>query len=145
MLPVQAVGVLVCVSLLSGKGKHKKNDFCRVTLINGNNRVVVNALVDSGNSLIEPISGKPVSVVEQTIIAGLWKEDALYRAIPYHSVGKKKGILKAYCLPELKIEIGGILKSCENVYVAVCEESVASQESESNPIRMILNPDLLDR
>ena len=100
--------------------------------------------MQSLNSLVEPISGKPVSVVEQAIIAGLWKDDALYRVIPYHSVGKKRGILKAYCLPELRIEIGGILKSCEDIYVAVCEECVSSQESEMNPIRMILNPDILD-
>uniref|UniRef100_UPI004055D57F sigma-E processing peptidase SpoIIGA n=1 Tax=Acetatifactor sp. TaxID=1872090 RepID=UPI004055D57F len=118
--------------------KAGQNSCCRVTLANGTSRITVRALIDSGNSLIEPISGKPVSIVEKDVIYKLWeKEPELYRAIPYHSIGKKHGILKGYCLPEMKIEINGVTKICKDVYIAVCEEYVTSHE------KMILHPDYL--
>lgn len=118
--------------------KMQQGKQCKVTLVNGENKITVRALLDSGNSLVEPISGKPVSIVEKDIIHRLWDRDPeLYRAIPYHSIGKKHGILKGYSLPEMRIEVNGVPKICKDVYVAVCEEYVTSEE------KMILHPDLL--
>ena len=55
----------------------------------------IHALVDSGNTLTEPISGAPVSVLDARIFYRLWPEGLSgFRVIPYHSVGKKSGILK---------------------------------------------------
>ncbi len=119
---------------------------CKTMLIAGGNRVGLTALVDSGNSLVEPISGKPVSIVEKDIVTCLWKEEpCLYRAIPYHSIGKARGILKGYLLPELQIELDGVIKRCKNTYVAVCEEYITSgEETGEGHVKMILNPLLLE-
>ena len=114
----------------------KKEAACQVKLSAEARCVCVTALVDSGNHLREPISGKPVSVISRDIFAALWpNEPAFYRAIPYHSVGKAHGILRGYLLPKLEVEVRGMRKQLTNVYVAVCEEEMLSG--------MILHPELL--
>ncbi len=131
------------VGYLQERSEQKKY-LCKVTLIHKQNRLVVTALVDSGNSLIEPISGKPVSVIEKKIFENLWgTEDALYRAIPYHSIGKKHGILQGYLLEELQIEANGVRKNCKEIYVAVSEEDICDSCQQEDGIRMIVNPGLL--
>ena len=107
--------------------------------------MIVNGLIDSGNSLVEPISGEPVSIIEQKMFEELYGErEPLYRAIPYHSIGKKNGILKGYILPEIWIEVEGVRKMCKNIYVAVSEEDLCGSK-ESGDVRMIVNPQLLLR
>lgn len=126
--------------------RRRMDGLCRATLINGGSRMTLTALVDSGNSLTEPISGKPVSIIEKGIVTGLWEEEPrFYRAIPYHSIGKKRGILKGYLLPELQIDMDGVIKSCKDIYVAVCEEYIAAEENDNgSPVKMIINPRLLE-
>jgi stage II sporulation protein GA (sporulation sigma-E factor processing peptidase) len=96
----------------------------------------VTALVDSGNSLVEPISGKPVSVISKDTLNKLrGNEQDIYRAIPYRSIGRS-GILKGYLMQEVEIKLNGVTKVCRDVYVAVPDEYTASEG-------MILNPLLL--
>lgn len=129
--------------------KRKKNYTCRVTLSGRDGKMKVAALVDSGNSLVEPISGKPVSVIDKSVFYGLWREPPeLYRVIPYHSIGKKRGMLKGYLLSEIQIEVEGVTKSCRDVYVAVSEESITGEgvslsEDSRAHIKMLVNPVLL--
>lgn len=142
ILGIMGMGAVCCL-LLSHflKGRERKSSICRVTLIRGTSRVTVSALLDSGNSLAEPISGKPVSIIEKSLFQSLWKEEQQgFRAVPYHSIGKKRGILRGYLLPELQIEADGEVKSCREVYVAVSEELCSSAEG---PVKMILHPALM--
>lgn len=120
------------------RGRRKQGNYlCRATLIRGEAKVCVSALLDSGNSLREPISGKPVAVIDMGVYRALWGTGQVpYRAIPYHSIGRQNGILRGYLLPVLELEIDGINKVFRNVYVAVSEEQ--------NSVRMILNPMLLE-
>lgn len=137
---ILGVGALIYMVMSYRMEKKTQNrDFCKAVLIQNGNRITVNALVDSGNSLVEPISGKPVAIIEKDIAAKLWeKEPRFYRAIPYHSIGKKRGILKGYLLQEMQIETEGVLKVCRDVYVAVCEEYITQGH-----VKMILNPESL--
>lgn len=125
--------------------KRRTKGLCRVTLINKGVQLTVTALMDSGNGLVEPISGKPVCVIEQGILEKLLDMDNhLYRAIPYHSIGKRRGILKGYTVPEIRIELDGVTKICKNTYVAVCEEYISHTRDEGDcQVKMILHPDLL--
>ncbi len=116
---------------------------CRATLVCGGSRLTVNALIDSGNSLVEPISGTPVSVVDEKVFRGLWhNESPGYRAIPYHSIGRRHGILQGYLLPELQLEIGGMTKLFHEIYVAVGTEQI-TEDAEADSVKMIINPLLL--
>lgn len=121
-------------------------NICRATLKAGTEQITVTALIDSGNSLVEPVSGKPVSVVEEQVFRRLWGDgEQLYRAVPFHSIGKKRGILKGYLLPELKLELRGMQKGFQNVYIAVSPEMISAPgEYEEEPVRMIVNPRLLE-
>lgn len=132
--------------------KNGKSHVCRVTLSGKDGKMKVAALVDSGNSLVEPISGKPVSVIDKNVFHGLWKEPPeFYRVIPYHSIGKKRGMLKGYLLPEIQIEVDGVTKNCRDVYIAVSEESITGEsislsedmDKRETRIKMIVNPVLL--
>ncbi len=140
-------GAILC--LLMGYFMERRNgqqSLCKVTLICKGSRITVTALLDTGNSLVEPISGKPVSILERDVVLSLWKEEPpFYRAIPYHSIGKKRGILKGYLLPEMQIEMDGVTKICKETYVAVCDEYIASGENGGRGhVKMILNPGLLE-
>ncbi len=136
------MGIGAILYLLFGylvERKRQKDDFCKVILMQDGNRITVSALLDSGNSLVEPISGKPVAVIDKDIAKKLWRvEPQFYRAIPYHSIGKKRGILKGYLLQEMQIETEGVVKICKEVYVAVCEEYITE-----SPVKIILNPECL--
>lgn len=132
--------------------KAGKSHLCQVTLSGKDGKMKVAALLDSGNSLVEPISGKPVSVIDKNVFHGLWKEPPeFYRAIPYHSIGKQRGILKGYLMSEIQIEVDGVIKSCRDVYIAVSEESITGDAVSMSEnahrrelsIKMIVNPVLL--
>jgi stage II sporulation protein GA (sporulation sigma-E factor processing peptidase) len=140
---VMGLGMLLFLLLSYHKArKNKQNSFCKVTLKNEEKKVAVEALVDTGNGLMEPISGKPVSIMEPNILENLWQDGLpeLYRAIPYHSVGKKRGILRGYLVPEALIEVEGVTKICRDVCIGVSEEKIASEGG----YQMLLNPQLLE-
>lgn len=148
---MSVTGILACGSLflllfLKCTDGHKpvKKGLCRVVLSGTHGcQVTVQAIVDTGNCLKEPISGKPVSVVERAVFDRLWKDEPPegFRAIPYRSVGCERGIMKGYEVPEIMIEQDGMRKVCRNVYVGVSERAVSSTEK----YRMLVNPELLEK
>lgn len=102
----------------------------------------VRALVDTGNHLSDPINGVPVSIISRKTAACLESSLSLekFHAIPYRSVGRQRGILPAYELPEMVIEEAGTMLKREHVIVAVCDAGI----SERSEYQMILHPGLLD-
>lgn len=76
-----------------------------VTLMEEGENVICRALFDTGNLLTDPVSGKPVSVVEETALLKGWLEKypQKYKIIPYRSVGKEHGILEGIVVDELVI------------------------------------------
>lgn len=137
---VAAAGVFAGWLLLQGR-KREENDavYCEVLLRGAEETLRIHALADSGNTLTEPVSGAPVSVLDARVFHRLWPEGLPgFRAIPYHSVGKKSGILYGYRVPEMTILRQGVEKKCKEVYLAVSEEEIAGEE-----ILMLLHPALL--
>ncbi|MDE7114104.1 MAG: sigma-E processing peptidase SpoIIGA, partial [Acetatifactor sp.] len=77
------------------------------------------------------------SIIDAEIYRKLWRDaQRPYRAIPYHSIGRSRGILRGYLLPQMEVEVDGVSKSLRDVYVAVCEEECQ--------VGMILNPSVLE-
>ena len=115
---------------------------CRSILICKKVRLEVIGLVDSGNSLTEPISGKPVCIVTQQVLNSLKGElSDGFRVIPYHSIGKKRGILESYLLPELQLELNGITRAFHQVWIAASPEGISEQDNaEAESVKMIINP-----
>ena len=123
----------------------EKQSICRAELICGDLCLKVNALMDSGNSLVEPVSGEPVCIVDRSVMERLL--DALpvgCRAIPYHSIGVRKGILEGKLLPELILDLGGIRRKFVRVWIAVSPQGIgAAENAEAESVKMIINPGLL--
>lgn len=123
--------------------RQRKEEDCRVILQGENGRcITVAGLVDTGNSLIEPISGQPVAVLEKRIWEELYPRQAPpgMRVIPYHSVGKSAGILTGYPAGSMEVEVGGIRRKCRDVYIAVSREKL----SETGEYGILLQPAMLD-
>lgn len=142
---VLGAGGLCCLcagGVLADRMKKEKQPFCRVSLHNGERQIQVTALIDTGNSLREPVSGKPVSVISEEMATELFGErlPELYRAVPYRSVGNKRGIMKAYELPELIIEAAELRKQCSQVYIGISREGITG----SREYQLILHPQLLE-
>lgn len=122
--------------------KDKRNMICKVLLKNNGKQIKVNALIDTGNSLIEPISGKPVSIIEKRLLDPILEESDLtgFRIIPYRSVGTENGILYAYKIPEIIIEKNGMIKSCKDNYIGISEAAISAKSN----YRMIIHPKLME-
>ncbi len=133
---------LICFGLCCAlPGSIPKESLCAVILREGEHCVRTTGLIDSGNSLLEPISGKPVSIVTKEVFALLGKEESGVWAIPYHSVGKRAGILMGYRISELELEVQGVRRRFENVLIAVEEEGILSSHgTEETSVKMIVNP-----
>lgn len=119
-------------------------------------------LVDTGNCLHDPITGKPVIVVEMKLLEEVLEpslyhdlkkivtfEDTSYhinsdnatkiRLIPFQSIGKKRGILPAIILDEVEIRKDTQFLSSKKVIAALYDD-VLSQTKE---YQVILHKSLL--
>lgn len=78
-----------------------------VTLQFKEHEVSVEAYYDTGNLMTDPFCGKPVSIVDGRLIEEILRqENASVRVIPFSSVGKESGLMKAVTIEELRIEDG---------------------------------------
>lgn len=123
---------------------YQGDSLCEAVLWKDGRRMCVTALVDSGNSLIEPISGKPVCIIGKAVYDRLWTgEEDNFRVIPYHSIGKKRGILPGYLLSGLSLVVDGMEHRFADVYVAVSSEEISGTDSSgAKTVNMIINPRL---
>jgi len=122
--------------------REKKNDLKAVRFPLGEKNIQMRALLDTGNHLCEPVSGAPVCIISESA-AGELRDFFLpekYHAIPYRSIGRKRGILDAYELPELVIEDTYREIRCERIIVAICNTGI----SQDSFYQMILHPQLME-
>lgn len=134
--------------------------YYEVELSRGNKTKKAMALLDTGNHLREPISRKPVILMDRTVSGELLErelEQAVsefyatgelgrtgeeiprLRLVPYHSVGRSHGLLAAVLLDRVTIRMGNRLIEAEEVYAAVTEEPVSSK----GEYQVLLNAELV--
>lgn len=141
LLSVLMSGLISYVLLRIIMNRHSNvENLCKVILF-GEETLEVQALIDTGNSLTEPISGKPVSVLDRSVFDSLFhQEPEVYRAIPYHSVGRKCGILQGFLVKRMIVETKEGKKECKEIYVGISEELTAKADT----YKMILNPRVME-
>ncbi|MCD8049020.1 MAG: sigma-E processing peptidase SpoIIGA [Clostridia bacterium] len=112
----------------------------------GKKSVSLNAIIDTGNSLFDPITGDPVMVAEYDAVKPLLPEgegsllESMSRAglkvrlIPFSSVGVDGGIMPAFLPDAVTIENRAV-KRC---VVCICSRSL----SQMGEYRALLNPQL---
>lgn len=107
----------------------------------------MNALLDTGNSLVEPISKKEVCLVGMDYFDKQVKKEGerkvfqsqKFRAIPYHAVGTPNGILRGYEMDRLIIYTDERKIEIQKPVIGICEHDIGSP----NSYQMILQPGLL--
>ena len=150
-------GILAVIIIMLSIGVLRKHnqfqkEIYQVSLTWDQASIEAKGLVDTGNCLFDPITGRPVIVVEMRLmrecfsptlyedIKNIMKlEDTNYhispenitkiRLIPFQSIGKKRGILPAIILDEIIIQKDSH-KICSKHVVAAIYDDILSQRNE---------------
>jgi stage II sporulation protein GA (sporulation sigma-E factor processing peptidase) len=119
IMSVIGAAVLLAIFKKMTAWAERETYLCEVTVFFENRSITVKGYLDSGNLLKEPVSGKPVMVLEEESFLELfeekkreeikicfssrgepWKLAAQYgermRQIPYKSIGRKRGLLNGF-------------------------------------------------
>lgn len=130
------------LSIFRWEKKKEQTVIVTITLEEGDVRITLKALIDSGNSLYDPISQRPVCVVERAALEGKIPLDIpeKFRLIPYHSLGRKHGMMQAVEIEKLKVKKEGQELVIEKALLGLYENKV----TQSGAYQMILHPALLE-
>ena len=140
LVPGTAGFLLISERMRRSSQKEKE---CHVIVGTDKEKIRLKALIDTGNLLREPISQRPVAVVDEEAFKLLFFEkipDGL-RVIPYRSVGKKHGVLNGYYIECLTVEREGMSIDCHGIYVAIGEEIYGREGG----YQVILSPNILEK
>lgn len=150
-LPMTGVTVLAAASLMLlllrwllprlQRTQEKLGRYYRIRLHYAGARIEGNALLDTGNCLYDPISHQPVLLGDVRFLNTLLKKEKepVMRMIPFHSVGKDSGLIRAFQAESLEIAAGDGWKCIEKPWVALCDKYVSAD----GEYEIILHPDML--
>lgn len=121
--------------------RKQRKVLCETVLYYGGVCRHATGLWDTGNSLYDPLHGKPVSIVERRLLEPEVSAEELLFQLPYHSIGRKDGMIPALIADYLCIrtEDGELL--VERPVLGLTEEPLSSDGSYD----LILNPDLTEK
>lgn len=113
---------------------------CEVVLCNDGHNETFKGLIDTGNSLRDPLSGKPVCIMNRALFeARMGGEKAQVRyCIPYCSVGETNGSIPVVEVDEMYVKSDQLYQVRKPV-IGLCQEEITA----SDEYEMILNPDIL--
>lgn len=121
MHPVAIACGLLCLSLLMSLRRRRLMTWDVTVLLSLRGRSVsFQALIDTGNRLHEPISGLPVLIVEDTLLAGLMPDDGdslPCRRIAFGGLGGS-GAMQCFRPDDVLIRRDGRLIQAPSVWVA---------------------------
>lgn len=124
------------------QGLMSRRKYYQVSIYQGEYVISLNTLVDTGNSLVEPMSGMPVMLAEQGQLQQLLTTNLLeekWRLIPYKTVGKE-GVLFGFKPDKIEIKKENETLTLEKVIVGLCDFELSKQGN----YRGLLNPVLLE-
>lgn len=137
---VAVMGMLICC--LQSRSRHKSRRMVYpVEIMQDGKRISLQALLDTGNVLCEPINGRPVSIIEKVLYDEAY-HDILPQhclVIPYHSIGRRHGLLCGTQIEELVVWRGKEPHIHQNAVIALYEGKLSPNGS----YQMILHSSLL--
>ena len=138
-----ALMALTCmfVAVMRYREKKGKQRIYTVKISENGESLELKALYDTGNSLLEPISKRPVSIVEENEITRLWLslKPQKYKVIPFRSIGEENGIMEGTMVDELTISLGDRQVVEKDAVIALYKGRLSKDGS----FQMILNQGLL--
>lgn len=138
------VAISIAITYLKYCRKKETEDiYYDVEIMGKGRKVQVKALYDTGNTLMEPISGKRVCVIEKKVMEEILGQETNveYRYIPFLSVGQERGVLTG-------VEVDGLRIKKKDESIENYREIVAlydGQLSRDGRFRMILHQSMLNQ
>lgn len=130
-----SVGCYFILSLISRFTRNRmvNNLIYEITLCYGGKNVSAKALLDTGNTLKDGFSGKPVIIAEMETAIKLMPENSdithlkNFRLVPYATINSG-GALPAFLLDRVRIYKDGKEILLDNIYLAVTEKKILSSD-----------------
>ncbi len=116
-------------------GMTRAGKIYQVDLFYGERKESVIALLDTGNHLTEPVSGKPVSILSAERGKDLFDTKKGIVLIPFRTVGKEDGLIPAVRADRMEVRGDGIIQIIEGPYIAISREKLSRDDS----YHMLLN------
>ena len=134
-----ASGVLISL-LWNRERERRQRMFATVELLEGKIRIVTVALIDSGNSLYDPVSERPVCVVERSVLEGRipLNRPEKFRLVPYRTLAGRS-LMQAIEIEKMKVKREGQEILVERALLGLYDGKVTREGA----YRMILHPALL--
>ncbi len=118
-----AGALFLFLRFLKGR-KSRGNHMYAVKLVQGGRQVEMMAYWDSGNQLRDPYNGKYVNILDKKYAGELFGEEALYRYVPFCSLGQTNGMIKVATVDELLIFDENRVVHVEHAAVGVAAEEL---------------------
>ena len=114
-----------------------KDLLCDLEIAINNQKVKIKGYIDSGNTLKDPLSKKPVIIVEKNIIEKIvdveklmgGDENLKIRLIPFKSIGKQNGMLIGIKPQYIKIKYNENQVKTNNVIVGIYDKKISKNYS----------------
>ena len=128
------VSAIICYCILSIisrflKSKAPQKSVYGIKIRYGENSVEGKALLDTGNTLCDCFSGRPVIIAEKEFIHNLCDDDITsmknFRLIPFSTI-KGSGALPAFMADKTEICINGKWLESREIYIAVTNKKIVS-------------------
>ena len=101
------------------KQNRSVSHYAKVKLCLKGKSVTLTGLIDSGNSLIDPYYGKIVHIAEysslQKILEGVDIHSEKYRLVPFHSLGRRNGLVEVIEFDEIVVSMAGRMGDDEQI------------------------------
>lgn len=113
---------------------------CKVTMYVKEREHTVNAVIDTGNRLRDPITDRPVSILGKKDAAILFDKELPkgIRYIPYHTIGKQEGVMPVVQIEKMSVDQEE-QSWIEKPMIGISEEEISGD----GDYAMILNPEIL--
>jgi stage II sporulation protein GA (sporulation sigma-E factor processing peptidase) len=106
--------------------------------------IIAKALLDTGNSLTEPITGNIVHLAEYKILKPILEGDEEAKeklcVIPFHSVGEENGIMYGIRVDEMVVLVNGEPEFVHNPIIGIYKGNMSAHKKYS----VILNRDVFE-
>lgn len=138
---ISAVLIVVIYKIMEMRRKQNTN-FVTVKVVKGEESITVRALVDTGNSLIEPMTKKPVAVISKNMTERFEKRDDGVFMIPYKSVGTEHGMLRGFMADYM------VITNDNGKEIVITRQILAEYNgsfTRNDSYQMLLNPQMIEQ
>ena len=121
-------GILTLVSRLV-KLRNPRETLCEIAVTDNGKTVTGTAFYDTGNSLCDSFSGRPVIIAEKGFLEKLYGKDfdctelKNFRLVPYTTI-RNGGALPAFSVEKVAIKCFGNFIEADKIFVAVTERKI---------------------